>query len=362
MEGHSYLEELDSAISLGTRDARLQALWHATDLMITGQFSDEQVWIFGEVIQRLAHEIELAARSRLSARLSRYDRAPANIVGQLASDNAIEVAGPLLQHSKCLSSESLVESARSKSQDHLLAISKRTSLPSEITDVLVVRGNAQVANTVARNSGAAFSTCGFLHLLKRSENDSILAESLGSRADIPRHIFQQLIAKASHEVRQKLQQERPDLVNQVNVAVTDVTGSLQLKFGPASKDYFVAKRLVGIVHKQGQLTEVKMREYAQSRKFDEAIVGLSLLCELPVNIAERALTDVTGDLLLILTKAIHFSWETAMALLFLAARDHRLSSHALEGKRKDFERLAPQSAQAVIQFYQSRKDLALLDA
>jgi hypothetical protein len=361
MEGLSYLEELNSAILLGTREARLQALWHTTDLMIAGQFSDEQVWTFGEVIQLLAHEIEVAARSRLAAQLSRFDRAPANIVGQLASDNAIEVAGPLLRHSKCLSSNSLVECARSKSQDHLLAISKRTSLPNEITDVLVVRGNAQVANSVARNSGAAFSTSGFLHLLKRSENDSILAESLGSRADIPRHVFQQLIAKASHEVRQKLQRERPDLSNQVKIAVTDVTGSLHLKFGPASKDYFVAKRLVGIVYDQRQLSEAKMLEYAQSRKFDEAVVGLSLLCKLPVNITERALTDVTGDLLLVLTKAVHFSWETATALLFLAARDHRLSSRALEDKRKDFEKLATESALAVIQFYRSRKDLALLD-
>jgi uncharacterized protein DUF2336 len=362
MDGRSYLEELDSAISLGTRETRLQALWHATDLMITGQFSDEQIWTFGEVIQLLAQEIEVAARSHLAAKLSAFDRAPANVVGRLASDDAIAVAGPLLQHSKSLSTGSLVQSARSKGQDHLLAISKRTSLPTEVTDVLVVRGNAQVANSVARNGGATISTPGFLHLLKRSENDSILAESLGSRGDIPRHVFQQLIAKASQEVRHKLQQERPDLANQVKIAVTDVTGSLHLKFGPASKDYYTAKRLVGIVHEQRQLTEAKMLEYAQARKFDEAVVGLSLLCKLPVNITERALTDVTGDLLLVLIKALHFSWETAMALLFLAARDHRLSSHALEGKRKDFEKLALDSALAVIQFYQSRKDLARLDA
>jgi len=362
MEAHSYLEELDNAISLGTRETRLQALWHATDLLITGQFSDEQIWTFGEVIQRLAQEIEVAARSRLAGQLARYARAPANIARQLAFDDAIEVAGPMLQHSNAISSASLVENARSKGQDHLLAISKRTSLPSEITDVLVVRGNAQVANTVARNGGAVFSNSGFLHLLRRSENDSILAESLGSRGDIPRHIFQQLIAKASHEVRRKLQHERPDLANQVKVAVTDVTGTLHLKFGPASKDYFVAKRLVGIVHQQRQLTEAKMLEYAQFRRFDEAVVGLSLLCELPVNIAERALTDVTGDLVLVLAKAVGFSWDTAMALLFLAASDHRVSSQALESRRKDFERLAPESALAVIEFYQSRKDLALLDA
>ena len=62
-------------------------------------------------------------------------------------------------------------------------------------------------NSVAVNTGARFSDLGFLQLIKRSENDFILAEHLGRRRDIPRHLFQQLIAKASDEVRKKLQIE-----------------------------------------------------------------------------------------------------------------------------------------------------------
>jgi hypothetical protein len=43
----------------------------------------------------------------------------------------------------------------------------------------------------------AFRIFGFLHMIERSEDDSILAEQLGLREKIPRHLFQQLIAKAS---------------------------------------------------------------------------------------------------------------------------------------------------------------------
>jgi uncharacterized protein (DUF2336 family) len=356
-EDRSYLQELDDAISKGTHASRLQALWHATDLLITGQYSDEQVWVFGEIIARLAGEIEEAARIKLATRLAAADHAPANILHELAFDDSIEIAGPILRQAKSLASEVLVKNAQSKSQQHLLAISQRKSIPSEVTDVLVVRGNREVVTTVARNSGAAFSNSGFLHLVKRSENDSILAESVGSRTDIPRHIFQQLIAKASDEVRQKLQAERPDLKREIRNAVTDATGKLHCKFGPASKDYFVAKRLVGIIHQQGQLTEARMAEYAQSRKMDEVVVGLSLLCGLPVNVTERALLDVTGDLLLVLTRAIGFSWSTAMSFLFLAARDHRISSKDLEAKQREFENFSPKASKSILEFYQSRKDL-----
>src|SRR5438445_77345 len=101
----------------------------------------------------------------------------------------------------------LVENARTQSQQHLLAISKRKSIPDDVTDVLVARGNIEVATSVAANDGARLSGSGFLNLVKRSENDSILAEHVGLRKDIPRHLFQQLISKASDEVKRKLARE-----------------------------------------------------------------------------------------------------------------------------------------------------------
>jgi hypothetical protein len=50
---------------------------------------------------------------------------------------------------------------------------------------------------------------GFLHAIKRSADGTRLAEILGLRKYIPRPMFQQLIVKASAEVKQKLAQERP---------------------------------------------------------------------------------------------------------------------------------------------------------
>ena len=53
---------------------------------------------------------------------------------------------------------------------------------------------------------------------------------LGLRKDIPRHIFQQLISKASNEVKRKLERERPEMGTQIQAVVTDVTGAVQHNF------------------------------------------------------------------------------------------------------------------------------------
>jgi uncharacterized protein (DUF2336 family) len=352
----SFLRELDEAVSQGTPESRLRALWHTTDLMIAGRYSDDEIWTFGEVIGRLADEIEVAARTQLAKQVARFDRAPVNIVHKLAFDDSIEVAGPVLRNSERLEPYALVANACTKSQSHLLAISKRESIDERVTDVLVTRGDRDVVNAVVNNSGARFSDFGFLHMITRAEGDSILAEKLGLREDIPRHIFQQLIAKASDDVKKRLQRERPAMVDQIQSSVAEVAGALQSKFGPVSRGYFVAKRVVATQHRQGNLNENSITGYAQAHRLEEVTIGLSLLCSLPADVIERALFDKNREMLLIMAKALDFSWTTTMALLFLGAKDHRITAKDLNYLENEFGRLNVETSRTVLEFYQSRKN------
>ena len=354
----SFLKDLDDAVARGSADRRLRALWHATDLLVVGRFAEEDIWVFGEVIEKLVGEIETAARAKLAAKLANSANAPTNIVNKLANDKSIDVAGPMLRCSERLDVRALVESAKCQSQQHLLAISRRSTISEAVTDVLVVRGNQEVIHSVAANLGARFSELGFLLLIKRSENDSILLEYLGQRRDIPRHLFQQLIAKASEEARRKLELESPEIANQVQTAVTDATGSLHSKFGPASKEYFAAKKAVSALHQYGNLSEIKIYDYAQARKLLEATIGLSMLSSLPVDVVERALAARSRELILILTKALDFCWPTTMALLFLSAPNYKIPASELEDLKKEFSGLTVETSRSVLEFYRSRKAAA----
>jgi hypothetical protein len=168
-------------------------------------------------------------------------------------------------------------------------------------------------------------------------------------------VFQQLIAKASDDVKMRLQRERPDLAEQVHSTVTEVAGALQSRFGPASKSYFVAKRVVTKQHQQGNLNEGSISGYARAHKLDEVTIGLSLLCTLPGDVIERALFDRDREMLLILAKALDFSWATTMALLFLGAKDHRITAQDLRDLKEDYDRLNAETSRTVLEFYQTRR-------
>jgi Uncharacterized protein conserved in bacteria len=359
---NSFLKDLDDAILRGTSESRMRALWHTTDLLIAGGYSDDEIWTFGEVIGRLADEIEVVARAQLARRLARFDKAPVNIIHKLAFDDSIEVAGPVLRESERLEAYALVANACTKGQPHMLAISERKTIEEAVTDVLVTRGNWDVANSVANNNGARLSDFGFLHMIQRAEGDSILAEQLGLRKDIPRQLFQQLIAKASDDVRKRLELERPNMVDQIKSSVTEVTGELQSKFGPVSRSYFVAKRVVATQHRQGNLNENSISGYARSHKFEEVTIGLSLLCSLPGDVIERALVDRNREMLLVLAKALDFSWATTMSLLFLGAKDHRITAQDLNDLEAEFGRLNVKTSRSVLEFYQSRKNAGGADS
>ena len=121
--------------------------------------------------------------------------APSNTLRTLALDDAIEAFGPILSRSEQLSEATVVEVASTKSQDHLLAISRRSSLSTTVTDVLVERGNT------AANSGASFSERGFSTLVRHAETEDKLALRVLLRPDVPRQHMLKLFSDTSEAVR-----------------------------------------------------------------------------------------------------------------------------------------------------------------
>jgi uncharacterized protein (DUF2336 family) len=356
----SLIGDLERAIASGTLERRVASLWHVTDLFITGasQYSDEQVALFDDVITRLAAQIEATARAKLARLLAPVANAPVKTIKALASDAEIAVAGPVLARSERLDDATLCENALTQSQLHLLAISKRRTLSEAVTNVLVERGDSQVARSVGRNAGARFSDAGFEMLVKRSEGDDVLAERLGLRTDIPRHHFLRLIARASDAVRAKLAAANPGAAEEVQYVVTEVVGKIRAEAVTQSGDYVDARAKIEALHRAGTLNEANVYESAKARRFEETVAALAFMCGVPIDVAETAMLDEQPDTMLILAKAAGLSWTTVKFVLLLRSGGHSVSAHELEDALKTYEQLSEETAHLAVRFYQSRRRLA----
>src|SRR5215468_4096641 len=348
----SLISELDTAIQSSSSDKRIATLRRVTDLFLShaGQYDPAQMKLFDGVLMRMIGHIESRALAELGERL-----APIEVIRHLAKHDEIVVAGPVLKDSKQLTSGDLVEIAREKSQDHLLAISGRSEIDEAVTDVLVDRGNTEVARKVAVNAGARFSQNGFATLVKRAEKDDVLAEATGRRTDIPPALFEQLVAKATETVKAKLLVARPDAAGDLTQALNKVARELQAE--RPMRDYTEAQHLVGLLNRDGKLGEAVMLEFARGNKFEEAVAALSLRCSAPIDIIDRLMHGARIDALLIPCKAAGLAWATTRAIIRLNPAHSITSEDEFETARQDFQKLSVAAAQRIMRFWQVRSSV-----
>jgi uncharacterized protein (DUF2336 family) len=331
-------------------------LRRVTDLFMaaSGSFSEPQLELFDEVMTRLVEGVELAARAAFGSRLARAIDAPLSIIRRLAFDPAIEVAGPVLSQSERVTEEMLVENARTMSQDHLLAISKRNEIHENVTDVLLARGNMAVVSSAAENSGSRFSSYGFSALVDKALEDNRLALCVWSRPDIPRHELISLFQRVSDEVRVALEAAKPRQADQIRAAVATAAERLQRMARAGSGIFRDARHEVEELYAQGRLDEATIRRFAKAKDFDRTAVALSRLCDVSLGVVERALVQKRVEQVIVLAKAAAFSWETAKALLLLKARKADFGPADLDQYCASFTRLQAKTANTALQFYRLR--------
>jgi uncharacterized protein (DUF2336 family) len=349
---NAFLSELEEALAHGPAERRAKTLRRVTDLFVFGSshFSGDHVALFDGVFNHLLTDIETSARAVLADRLKSVANAPPGVIRSLAFDDAISVAGPILTTSTRIDNAALVETARTKSQDHLMAISRRPNLAETVTDVLVERGNRDVTLNVVRNAGAKFSETGYIRLVKRSEHDDELARSVGTRPEISRQNFLKLLTTASKAVRIALEQAHPEIAGDVQNIVAEVAGAIQAKAATASRDYGAARTLVESLQASNRLSEADVEGFARAGKFEETAVALSVMSDLPIEMVERAMVLDREETILIVAKAIGLSWATANAVLTMCAGKGGLGVVTLEKCRTTYYGLKRDTAVQVINY------------
>jgi uncharacterized protein (DUF2336 family) len=353
----SVIPELEAVIQHGSRAKRVETLQRITRLFLDGasSYNDDHVRLFDEVLGRLIEEIETKARAELSQRLAPVSNAPVQVLRKLAHDDDIAVAGPVLAQAPRLSDADLLGVASSKGQAHLRAISGRKAIGESVTDVLVRRGDREVVRRIADNRGARISDTSFSSLVKRAEDDEVLAEKVGLRPDIPARLFRELVVKATEVVQQRLlASAKPETRTEIRRVLTKVSSEVRAR--ATARDFTAAQRVVLGLHRAGNMNEAALIDFCKAGKYEEAVVSLAALSKVPVDVADRLMSGDQPDPVLILCKSAGFGWPAVKALMLARPSGKGTSGQGLDAAYANFERLSPSTAQRVVRFWQIRQD------
>jgi uncharacterized protein (DUF2336 family) len=352
----SLIPELDDIVRRGDPKRRGDAARRISELFLQGaaSFRPDHVELFDGVLTSLVPHAELAARADLAERLSRLANAPRELVGQLAHEDEIAIAGPLLRRSPVISEQVLVEIAAAKGQGHLLAMTERPTLSSDLTDVIVRRGDRDVIRGAAGNTGAAFSTDGYSTLIKRAGQDGVLTIKIGQRDDLSAEQLKDLLSGSIDVVRRRLYDVvKPARQMAIKRAMNEISGAVERVEGV--RNFEPAQRTVLALHRDGALGEGALLNFAKANKYEESVAVLAAMTGVKITTLDRLIAGDRYDPILIAGKAVGLEWATVRALILLRLGPNRVAPPAdIESARVNFTRLMPSTAERVVGFWKAR--------
>src|SRR5450432_2055096 len=302
----SIIDELEDAVRSGSSEKRVSTLRRVTDLFLHDgeRLSEDQVKVFDDVLCHLVARVETRVKAELSARLAQVEHAPSGVIERLAWDDQIAVAGTVLSSSSRLATNTLVEIAKTRGQDHLLAISGRTNLPEAVTDVIVERGERKVIRKLANNASARFSDTGYSRIVAHAEADDKLTGILGLRVDLPVKFLLDLLRRATEAVRTRLASIAPaELQEEIKRVLKTIANAAQGK-SPPMRDFSRAEAVVRRMKGLNELNDGAVIRLAETKKFDEVAASLAILNNsAPTDMMARLLDGHRADLILIPCKS-----------------------------------------------------------
>ena len=359
----SIADEVEAAIRAGSAQKHLETFKRVTDLFLTTAegCGEEQIELFGHVLERLIKTVELRALADVSAKialaemssqLASVKQAPPSVIRRLAGNDEISIAGPVLTESARLSAEDLVELAQTKGEAHLLAMSGRWWLAEIVTDALLARHYPSVSRKIVANPGAKFSTNGFATVLAQAEHDPELAVETGIRVDLPADLRQQLLRDATDAVRTRLlSRAPPHLFEEIRSAIAAAADGANREMGRA-RDFASAKRYVTLLAKNGQLNEAALMSFARQRKYEETVAALAELSRSGIDVIRPLMQSLRDEGLLVPCRVAGLRWDTVAAVLDSRFTSGSMGPHELAMAKSQYAKLTLDNAQRMLRFWQ----------
>lgn len=347
---NSCLAEIELLSSDASSENRRELLRRVTDLffLTSEQHTPNDGVVFGNVMERIAFELEIEARAELSERISEIDKAPHHLVSRLASDE-IEVAKPVLERSSVLTDTDLIQIAKSRGQTHLHAISKRPTLSSPVTDVIVDRGESEVLVEVTNNKGAEFSRGGIDQLAQKARNDGNLLTALGKRTDLPTDVMEDVKRRVAEKIKTEMAER------QIDADMADIDSLVDQ--GAANLDLDAFKSSDANLRARAQSNELGEEEvvgHAAAGRISDVVHTLSVLSGLDPRMVSHCLLKADIAALGILCKANDFEGTTFLALIKMRNGDQRIRSADIARSMREYENLSVGNANRTLRFLKVR--------
>lgn len=338
-------------------EGRRELLRKVTDaLLVNAQNQSEADHAaLDQLLSAVASEYSTRVRAEIAQIVARTNAPIANTVRQFALDD-IEVADPVLRHSGILSEKDLLHVVASKSQDHLLAVTKRRSISEGLSHALVERGDDTVVTSLLQNENADIGATTYEALAVRAQDSTTIQAPLVRRDGVPLDLLNDLYLKVEDRLRREILGKFDQVSSEeVDRAFLRSRNRISKTVRDRPEDYDAAKQRIDAISRRGALVPLLLVSLLREGQAARTSFKLALcrLVDVGFELVQRVVEGRDLDTLALLCRGAGFERALFVTLAVGLDRTERALSGA-EEFGKLYESVPVNAAQRAIRFWKVR--------
>jgi uncharacterized protein (DUF2336 family) len=337
-----------------TSEGRRELLREVTEALGHNARSDADLAAFDNLLTAVASDYATHVRADL-AKLIAYNPQFA-CSAQLFALDEIEVAAPVLRHSRVLTEETLLKVIEQKSQDHMLAVTGRKQISERISHALVKRGNDTVVSSLLANDNARIGAGTFEVVAQRAQDSATLQKPLIGRRDVPADLLNDLYVKVEAGLRQEILKKFSHLSeSELDEAFHRSRNRQSKRYTAVPEDVRAAMQRVDILSRRSELVPPVLVGLLREGQTGRAafIAAFARLADVEFDHVQRAVAGQDLDTIALLCRGSNFDRALFVTLAInLDSQDRGLNGADEFGKL--YEAVPVLAAQRALRFWKVR--------
>jgi uncharacterized protein (DUF2336 family) len=339
----------------GSSEKRRELLRQITDVFLADppERSDRESLLFDEIVAAVSAVLETQVRVELAKKVA-VSNVPVQRTARRLAMDAIEVARPVIEHSKALTEADILDVIKEKSQDHMLAVTKRPDIGENVSTALVDKGEDRVVASLLENRTARLNRKTYEKVAERAEVSPVLHAPFVRNAHMPLDLLNNVYLKVENGLRREIMRKFHGVSPQeLEAALEASRNHLSTAYGALPDDYQIARDYVATLEKKGAMKPPVLVQLLRENKKTAFFVAFAQLVDVEFDLGRRLVDAKDMDALAMLCRGAGFDRGLFVTLCILLLGDGGgLSKTEKYGQL--YEQVPVAAAQRALRFWKVR--------
>lgn len=339
----------------GSSEKRRELLRQVTDMFLHDPpaRSDREAQIFDDIFAAISVDMETQVRIELAKKVAESDAPVQRTARRLAMD-VIEVARPVLEHSKALSESDILDVINAKSQEYMMAVTKRSDIGESVSSALVEKGEDRVVAALLENRTARLDRRTYEKVAERAEANPVLHAPFVRNVNMPLDLLNSVYLRVEAGLRREIMRKFQGVSPQELEAALEVSRNhLSSAYGALPGDYQTSRNEIADLEKRGALKPPVLVQLLRDNKQTAFLIAFAQLVDVQFDLGQRLIESKDMDALAVLCRGAGFDRGLFVTLCILALGDGgSLSKTDQYGQL--YEQVPVAAAQRALRFWKVR--------